>query len=156
MATETEGHEAADGLAIADGAGARFFEEIARSGVLPMHASAYDAASAVLCTLSQRVTGGEAREFVGTLSSSLQALLAPCVLHRDEGAQTFGREGYLSRVADHLRCSPEEAEDISREVFAAVQAYMPAEEIDRVESELPADLQPLWRPPIARSAEAPL
>ena len=40
-----------------DGAGARFFEEIARSGLLPLHASAYDAASAVLCTLSQRVTG---------------------------------------------------------------------------------------------------
>ena len=82
---------------------------------------------------------------MASLSPSVQALLTPCVLHRDEGAQAFDREGYLSRVADHLRCSIEEAETISREVFAALQPYMPPLEVEQVENELPEDLKPLWR-----------
>jgi uncharacterized protein (DUF2267 family) len=144
MVTERD-QQTEGGPITADGAGTRFFEEIARSGLLPLHASAYDAASAVLCTLSQRVTGGEAREFVSCLSPSVQALLAPCVLHRDEPAQDFDRAGYLSMVADHLRCSLEEAEQISREVFTALQGFMPEAEIEALERELPPDLRPLWR-----------
>jgi uncharacterized protein (DUF2267 family) len=129
----------------ADGAAARFFQEIALTGALPRQVSPHDAASAVLCTISRRVSGDQAQDFVGSLSQNVRLLLAPCVIHRDEQSETFGREGFLARVSDHLRCSPEEAEAIARAVFSALHKHMSTKEVDEVENQLPADLKPLWR-----------
>jgi uncharacterized protein (DUF2267 family) len=125
----------------------RFFGRIEQSRVLPSSISVLDAVSAVLCTLSQRVTAGEARDFVAAMPPDLEALLAPCVLHRDERPETFGRVEFLRRVADHLRIEPVQAEALARAVFAAMNEELPRGQIDDVESQLPPDLKDLWRPP---------
>ena len=146
MAVESESQDIGQGNPVlANGAAARFFEHIQRSGALLPRVSPQDAASAVLCTISQRISGGEAQELVGSFSPLLRVLLQPCVIHRGERGQKFGREEYLSLVGHHLHCSPEEAERISRAVFAALRAHMPTKEIDDVESQLPGDLKPMWR-----------
>lgn len=128
-----------------DDATARLLEDIARIRFLPVHVSPADALSATLCTLSQRVSGGQARDFASSMAPGLQALLRRCVLHREEKGESFDRDGFVRRVAAHLRVSPEDADWISRAVFRAVQARMSSREVDDLESQLPPDLKQLWR-----------
>jgi uncharacterized protein (DUF2267 family) len=130
-----------------DGNTVRLLDDIDRSRTLPGHVGPADALSAVLCILSQRITRGQARDFANSMAPGLRTLLRPCVLHRAEPGEVFDREGFLERVAQHLRVGPVEADGISRTVFRAVQARMPSKEIDDVQSQLPPDLKQLWRQP---------
>lgn len=124
----------------------KFFRDIEASGALPEGVSAPDAASAVLCTLTMRVSGGEAREFVETTPPALKSLLEPCVKHRDERPRKFDRDQFLLFVADHLGLGSDtqKAEKIARAVFSAVRVDLPTREIDDVASQLPRDLRDLW------------
>jgi uncharacterized protein (DUF2267 family) len=131
----------------------RFFRHIQQSGAVPSGISAEQAATAVLCTLTMRVTGGQARDYVASIPQPLSALLIPCVQHRGEQPEKFDRAGFLQRVTDHLGVSMEDAERISRAVFAAVRSDLPQREADDVESQLPRDLAELWRAPAADVTE---
>lgn len=124
----------------------RFFREIRDSGVLPEDMSASDAASAVLCTLAMRLSGGEAVDLVESLPPRLQALLVRCPRHRRENAEPFDRETFLHHVARHLDVGFAASVDISRAVFAALRRVLPDEEIFDIESQLPRDLVELWTP----------
>jgi uncharacterized protein (DUF2267 family) len=122
-----------------------FVREIEGRVDLPPHVSAYDAAQAVLCTLTQRLSEGEARDILDALPASLRPLLQSCVQHQS----TYGLEGFLRRVAAHLDVTPAEAEAITRAVFALMHERLPAKEIEDAASQLPRDLQELWRAPAA-------
>jgi uncharacterized protein (DUF2267 family) len=141
---ETAGENESDPTQL-DRATALFYDRIERMGPLPFGVDAADATTAVLCTLSQRLSGGEAFDFAASLPPDLQAAIGPCTVHRGEAGKVFGQEQFLGRVADHLSISSEDAAAVTRQVFAAVQDQLSSKETRDVESQLPEDLKVLWR-----------
>jgi uncharacterized protein (DUF2267 family) len=124
----------------------RFFAELERNGLLPRGVGADDAAAAVFCTLTRRVTAGGARDFAESVPSMLRRLLLRCTQHRAEPAEVFDRREFVGRVAAHLGISAPDAERVANAVFSAMRACLPQNQVDDVASQLPADLRQLWRP----------
>jgi uncharacterized protein (DUF2267 family) len=130
----------------------RFLAHIERSGVLPPTMTPAEAASAALCVLSRRVTGGEAEDLREAMPGPLRYLFERCPRDRADPPEVFDRQGFLRRVAEQLAVAPSRARSIALAVFEALQEEVPSvgREIDDVESQLPADLKDLWRVRLAR------
>lgn len=126
-------------------AAAELYEDVELSGTLPDGVTAQEAVAAVLCTVSRRIARGESEQLRSELPPDLIAVLEPCMGHRAEAPEVFGRDEFFHRVAQHLDTSVGQAAAIVRHVFAALQANYPSREVDDVESQLPADLKALWR-----------
>jgi uncharacterized protein (DUF2267 family) len=73
-----------------------FIERIERSGVLPAGMKGPEAVAAVLCPLSQRLNGGEARDLLDSLPASVRSLFESCALHPQQ-PEVFGRQTLPSR-----------------------------------------------------------
>jgi uncharacterized protein (DUF2267 family) len=123
---------------------ARVFAEIERAGVLPPNVDVADAFMAVMCIVSQRLSGGEARHVLLGLPSALRPLVTTCMLHRAEWAERFDRDDLLRRVAEHLRTSPSATELVVRAVLRAVKQCLPEKDVEDTASQLPHDLGALW------------
>jgi uncharacterized protein (DUF2267 family) len=119
--------------------------EIEQQRVLPPGVRGTDAAAAVLCVLAQRLSGGEARDLILALPAGLLPGVEACARHRGARVEAFDYDEFLRRVAAHLEVSQPEAEEIARTVFAAVQRTLPVKERRDVASQLPWDLEQLWR-----------
>ena len=128
----------------ADEARRRVEQEIHEDVALPEGVTSADAFSAVMCTLSQRVSRGEARELVLGLPETLRGLVDRCAKHRSEESDVFGRDELLRRIAVHLELEPSAAEPIVRAVFAATKRVLPERAIFDIGSQLPVDLRELW------------
>jgi osmotically-inducible protein OsmY/uncharacterized protein (DUF2267 family) len=120
-------------------------DRIEGSGVLPPDVGPDDAARAVLCAVSQRMSRDEAYALAGTLPGELSRLLHPCVRHRHDAPDAVDGAEFLRRIADHLLVTPEQAELIARAVFAALKHRVPLGDIQEVATRLPGDLKELWR-----------
>lgn len=119
-----------------------FVELLEKKFALPANVSGPETASAVLCTLNQRLSLGDARHVLEAAPSPLRELMRSCVLHRRETlGQVFDRQEFIRRVAEHLHIPDEQAEPVVRAVFAAIQ-HLPGEL--EIEGHLPTDLQELW------------
>jgi osmotically-inducible protein OsmY/uncharacterized protein (DUF2267 family) len=121
------------------------FDRIEGSGVLPPDVGAGDAARAVLCALSLRMSREDAQLLAAVLPGELNRLVHPCVRHRRDAPDAFDRTEFLRRVADHLLVSPEQAEFVARAVFAALKNRVPAAEIQDIATQLPSELKELWQ-----------
>ena len=119
-------------------------DEIAEETELPEGVTSSDAFSAVMCTVAQRISGGEARELLLGLPATLRGLVERCALHRAEESEVFGGEELGRRVAVHLRIEPAQAEPIVRAVFGAVKRVLPTKANFDIGSQLPVDLRELW------------
>lgn len=119
--------------------------ELEQSGVLPAGTSSISAVRAVLCTLAMELTGAEARELADLAPRTLHRLLDRCVKHRAERPQAFDQATFVARVADHLEVEVAAAKRISRAVFAALRARMPADEVARIDNRLPRSVRLLWQ-----------
>jgi uncharacterized protein (DUF2267 family) len=104
-----------------------------------------DAAVAVLCALTQPLSGGEARALVVTLPEGLRPRVQACARHRGERGEAFDYDEFPRRVAAQLGVSAPKAEEITRTVFAAVRRTLPVKEQQDVASLLPWELEQLWR-----------
>lgn len=131
---------------VSDEATRAFLADIEQSGAIPSNTQAQDAAQTILCTLTQRVSGGEAYDFMNSMPPAMQYMLKECTIHRAEGAQDFDRAQFLGRIADQLHIGSDHAEALCRAVFHAMWAHLPTKEMDDLESQLPPDLKDLWRP----------
>jgi uncharacterized protein (DUF2267 family) len=127
--------------------GRAVLEAIERSGSVPEGATPEKVASAVLCTLARRLSGGESRQLAGTLPVELRAMLEPCVVHKEEITETFDRAGFLDAVSSHFETPPDDPEELARVVFRLIHYQISRKQIADVASQLPADLKPLWREP---------
>ncbi|AUX34118.1 MULTISPECIES: DUF2267 domain-containing protein [Sorangium] len=127
-----------------DDASEQIFRQVEQSGALPPHLGAPEAVGAALCTLSRRLSGGEARDLASALPSTIQAIVQPCATHRDEDPEVFGRREFLETLAEHLHIDTDQASAVSHAVFAAVEREIPMKEVTDIESQLPADLKDLW------------
>jgi uncharacterized protein (DUF2267 family) len=152
MTRPTNGLHAQPGAPDVPASAERFFADIERSRVLPPNVTPADAASAVLCVLSLRVSGGQAGDLRQAMPGPLRDLFQRCPRHREEPPETFDRQEFLRRVADHLGIAPDQAEAVARAVFAALQEQVPSvrPQVDDIESQLPQDLKELWRPHVGR------
>ena len=119
-------------------------DHVERSGALPGGVGAAEAASAALCVLSRRISTDEGRELMRFLPAEVSSLIRPCARHRGAPTGVFDRNEFLHRVGDHLVVSAQEAEGITRAVFAAVRMWLPARDVREVAVQLPDDLQDLW------------
>jgi uncharacterized protein (DUF2267 family) len=111
---------------------------------LPSRLTAEEAVTAVMCTFSQHVSGGEARHVFHLLPATLHPLLERCMVHRHEEAETFGRDQLVVRVADHLGVSLEEAESVASVVLKAISSRLPRREMKEIAHQLPLELRDLW------------
>lgn len=123
----------------------RVFRRIEQSGVLPPGMRAPETAGAVLCVLSLRLRGDrDLLSLSEALPPTLREVVRPCVLHRSEPPDTFGRAELSRTLAEHLQTTPEHADLLAEAVFDAVQAEIPIDDAIAVEQQLPDDLTELW------------
>lgn len=93
---------------------------------LPAAVDPQRATGAVLETLADRVTGGEALD----LSTYLPRELRDPLLASPEEAATFGREAFLDRVTDRADLEEADPTAVARAVLAAVGETAPGAELE--------------------------
>ncbi|MCZ7685915.1 MAG: DUF2267 domain-containing protein [Sandaracinaceae bacterium] len=125
-----------------------YVDALEGTGSLPTGTTPARAVAAVLCTLAMRLSRGEARALAGWLPPELRGFIRPCATHggHDE-PEVFDREELVRRVAGQLGATEEQAERITRAVFAKVRGELPEHEARNVASQLPKDIQALWLAP---------
>ncbi|MDI1450219.1 DUF2267 domain-containing protein [Polyangium sp. 6x1] len=124
----------------------RIVEHIEQAGRLPQKVRTPEAAAAVLCVLSRRLSKGEAKDLASCLPETLQSLVQPCAAHRDLASDVFDRGEFLNLLAEHLKIEAAEAERVARAVLQGVRALLPQGEIEHLRSQLSSELWELWGP----------
>lgn len=119
--------------------------EIERRAHLEPPLTGASAFRAVMCALTRRLSGGEAKDVLLGLPSELRELVESCVIHRPELPERFDRAALIRDVGEHLAVGPEDAERIARVVIRAAQRVLPQQTIAAVASQLPSDTRDLWR-----------
>jgi uncharacterized protein (DUF2267 family) len=99
---------------------------------------------AVLTTLAERITGGEARDLAAQLPIPLQNPL----LGAAEEAEAFSFEEFVHRTADRAGSDPGVAEMAVDAVMATLRDAVTPGEFDDVLSQLPEDFKRLRTPRI--------
>ncbi|MDI1431469.1 DUF2267 domain-containing protein [Polyangium sorediatum] len=139
-------NQGAQGGARIDPVSRRIVEHIEQVGGLPQKVRTPEAAAAVLCVLSRRLSKGQAQDFARSLPEALQTLVHPCAAHRGLASDVFDRGEFLRLLAEHLKIEPGEAERVARAVLQGVHALLPQVEIEHLRSQLPSELWELWGP----------
>lgn len=98
------------------------------------------AARAVLDTLGERLTLGEARRVAAHLSAESAWLIDS----EDVEADEFGPEEFLDRVADREGLAEDVAREHTEAVFAALAAVLPREELHDLQEQLGPDYHRLF------------
>jgi uncharacterized protein (DUF2267 family) len=97
---------------------------------------------AVLETLAERISGGEARDLAAQLPGPLQRPLQDAA----EPAEPFELDEFVGRVADRADLEPEEALEATRAVLATVREAVTGGEFEDVLSQLPREFTDLIEP----------
>jgi uncharacterized protein (DUF2267 family) len=113
--------------------------------ILPERMNAGDVFGAVMCSFTRRLTRGEARHLLLELSPALRLYFQDCVLNREEAAASFDREAFLKQLAFKLNLPLDETERVVFGVFAFVQSRISQRAARHVASQLPQDLELMWR-----------
>jgi uncharacterized protein (DUF2267 family) len=119
-------------------------EQVRNSGALPHGVTELEAVVAVLCTLNQRLSAGQARALCKDLPSILQPVLDPCVFDRPAEPEEFDRQELVRRVAAELACEPVHTEDVVSVVLTAIIPALSPATVKAVAAQLPNDLRALW------------
>jgi uncharacterized protein (DUF2267 family) len=139
MPSPPDPHEHADYRALVDA--------LAREG-LPRRAEATRAVEAVVCALSQRISGPDFEKLRELLPDPFRSRLLACERHSvTPHALLESAEDFYEIVAEDLDRSPDDVEATVRAVFAAMRAQVPEPDADEVSMLLPPELEPLWRRP---------
>jgi uncharacterized protein (DUF2267 family) len=107
------------------------------SGVSVSQSEAEKLTRAVLTTLSERITGGEARDLADQLPLPLQTPLLPA----DERAEAFDFVEFVRRVADRSGTDIHTAEMAVDVVFDTLRDAVTPGEFNDVLSQLPDDFK---------------
>lgn len=111
------------------------FEQLVseRAGVPPDRAATLT--EATLETLSERITGGEARDLAAQLPKPAQDWLTGS----PEPAERFDLTEFIRRVAERAEVPPDEAREATRAVLRTLREAVTAGEFDDVMSQLPKE-----------------
>lgn len=118
--------------------------EIERRAPLPPNVTAAKAFGAVMCALTRRLSGGEAKDVLLGLPADLRELVEGCVIHRGERPAMFDRDELLRDVREHLSIGGADAERIVSAVLRAAKRVLPQTTTVAVTSQLPSDLAGMW------------
>jgi uncharacterized protein (DUF2267 family) len=102
------------------------------------------AATSVLCVFDQELFAGNARNPDSTMPDVLKELVRGCNRPGELPPEGFDPETLLYTVADDLDVSDEKAEEVVRNVFAAVRRQLTHGQIELVARKLPSKIQNLW------------
>ncbi len=134
--------------------GKAILDDVRRRTRLPQPVTPELALSAVICSISQHVSAGEARRLWTALPGTLAPLLGRCLLHRGETAARFGRVELFRRVSEHLGAPLPEAEHITSSVISALRSHLPGSVVGHVAAQLPRELRDVWfgpEPPVVEA-----
>jgi uncharacterized protein (DUF2267 family) len=112
-----------------------FIATVEREGDLRQE-QAERAARATLETLSEHISGGEARDIAAQLPDELGSLLTG-----DGDPEGFGAEEFMHRIQRREHAPILEVQRHARAVFAALRGAISHEELADLASELPGDIQ---------------
>lgn len=121
-----------------------FLNELCSPGDISQE-EAERATVAVLGALEKRIQPTETSKMEAQLPLKLRELLDHSGIDKSSAPQRFGKDEFIEMVASDLEASSEEAESISRRVFATVRAQISEGEAEDVASQLPPDIAQLWR-----------
>jgi uncharacterized protein (DUF2267 family) len=94
---------------------------------------------AVLQTLSDRLTGGEADDLAAQLPEPAKRWLTTPV----EPAESFGLDEFIRRVEERAKVPPEEAREGTQAVFMTLREAVTGGEFNNMMSQLPGDFSGL-------------
>lgn len=118
----------------------RFLDDVERAGGYTRR-FADEAIVAVVATLEERMSLAEVLDLEAQLPSKLEALLrAEPILD----LPSMTGDELVARVAMRLGVTNDEARAVTRVVFGALRAVLPATEARRVAERLPRDAAGLW------------
>ncbi|WP_293027253.1 DUF2267 domain-containing protein [Natronococcus sp.] len=101
------------------------------------------ASEAVLETLGETVTGGEAEDVAAQFPSKLASIVEDA----DHDGAGYDRETFVERVADHLQGTEvegDDAEQFADGVTDAIAATLTQGELQDLKAQLDGDLHPLF------------
>lgn len=111
------------------------------------------ASATVLCLLSQRLLAGEARDLQAQLPEKVQEILSECPLHEGRPREKFGRDAFLSHVAQDLNLPPDAAEERIRGIFRVISSRVSEGEVKQAIHALPSEFWELWPESLVRAIE---
>ncbi|NUB90781.1 DUF2267 domain-containing protein [Haloterrigena sp. SYSU A121-1] len=120
-----------------------FYSLVQEAGHLESMDRAQAASEAVLATLGETLTGGEAEDVAAQLPDELARILEDA----DHDGAGYDRGAFVDRVGEHLRdtdVEPDDAEQFAEAVTDAVAAALTDGEIQNLKSQLDDDLHPLF------------
>ena len=106
---------------------------------------AEELAEAVFCALSERLSGGTARDLFEQLSPEVRELFVSCRAHPKRDKEARGKNDFYLNVAEHLDIDQErDARRVLHGVFAALHGQITDGVASQIASELPSDLASTW------------
>lgn len=138
----------------------RFVREVeCRASALPP-VDLDEVISAVMCTLTERLTAGENHRLLSALPPAVRPWFERCVWHRDrKPVGSLNRAEFLDRIAHHLCVTPAHAELLCTGVFTAIREQLPPKLVENIATQLPHGIEELWlsenaTPPVTATREA--
>lgn len=106
---------------------------------------AAEAAEAVFCVLTNRLSGGTADRLLDELPPDVRDLLSICPRRQSSAhASHTDKDDFYLSVAEHLLVDPEDVRRIIHAVFGALHTQIVEREAERIASELPDDIKQTW------------
>jgi uncharacterized protein (DUF2267 family) len=99
------------------------------------------AVTATLSTLSERISGGEAKD----LAAQLPEELKEPIQRSGEEAEGFSFEEFLRRVGEREGANTDAARDHASAVITALGEAVTGEQLDDVRAQLPQEFAPLFQ-----------
>lgn len=102
-----------------------------------------EAAEAVFCVLSQRLSSGTVQRLYGELPPDVREIFRHCERHSHAAAPDSRDDFYLA-IAEHLLIEPEIVRLVIHGVFGALHSQITEAQSRRVAAELPASVEGTW------------
>lgn len=112
------------------------------SGRMP-ELDAEEAAEAVFCVLSQRLSSGTVQRLLEQLPPDIREIFRHCERHSHAPSRGRRQDFHLA-LAEHLIVDPEDVRLILHTVFRAMHSQITEKESQRIASELPDSIASTW------------
>lgn len=119
-----------------------FINKVQASTGIVEEKDAVRATQATLNTLSERITGDEARDMAAQLPQQIKSFTDV-----DEHGQRFSVDEFFDRVSDKEGTNRKEAEQHSRAIIHVMKDAITGGEIDDLKDQLPEDFEVLFMAP---------
>lgn len=105
---------------------------------------AEEAAEAVFCVLSQRLSSGTVQRLLEQLPPDVREIFRHCERHSHAPARGRKRDDLYLAIAEHLLVQPEDVRLILHTVFGAIHSQITEKQSERIASELPDTISSTW------------